>query len=400
MSYTVYSGTAAALNGTNIANFNIGDRIQISDETPNVANVHISGNQLIYDGSDAITIGNLGAGRYVVRALGTSGTEIRLQQDAHNDFNGDGQSDILWQNSDGTVHDWLGQPSTGAFAGNTANLNVVVPSGWQVVGTGDFNGDGRVDILWQNSDGTVHDWLGQANGGFADNSANLNITVPTNWHVVGTGDFNGDGHTYFLWRSTDGTVHDWLGQANGSFAGNTANLNINVPTNWQVVGTGDFNGDGYDDILWRSTDGTVHDWLGQANGGFAGNTANVNINVPTNWQVVGTGDFNGDGLSDILWRNTTDGTYHEWLGQTNGTFAGNATFNAMNFNPGNDSHVVGTGDYNGDGIDDLLFRNSAGTVTEWLGQANGSFVQNTANVDTSVPTSWHILDPFVHDPLI
>ncbi|MEO7410485.1 MAG: hypothetical protein ABIU10_04090, partial [Sphingomicrobium sp.] len=47
----------------------------------------------------------------------------------------------------------------------------------------------------------------------------------------------------------------------------------------------DFNGDGRSDILWRSTTGQLSDWLGQANGGFIGNDANASTNVPTIWHV-------------------------------------------------------------------------------------------------------------------
>ena len=179
---------------------------------------------------------------------------VRHAHAAHNDFNGDGRSDILWRSDAGTVRDWLGQ-ANGAFAGNTANLNTTVPSDWHIVGTGDFNGDGLIDVLWRNDAGTVRDWLGQANGGFAGNTANLNTPYRSDWHIVGTGDFNGDGISDILWRNDAGTVADWLGQANGGFAGNTANLDTTVPTDWHIAGTGDFNGDGIDDILWRNDGG-------------------------------------------------------------------------------------------------------------------------------------------------
>jgi len=43
-------------------------------------------------------------------------------------------------------------------------VNFVPGAGWQIAGTGDFNGDGRSDILARNTDGTITDWLGQADG--------------------------------------------------------------------------------------------------------------------------------------------------------------------------------------------------------------------------------------------
>jgi hypothetical protein len=315
---------------------------------------------------------------------------------ARNDFNGDHRSDVLWRGADGTVRDWLGQ-NNGAFTGNTPNLNITVDNSWHIAGTGDFNGDGRVDILWRHDDGTVRDWLGQTNGGFTGNVGNLNLTVPTDWNIVGIGDFNGDGRSDILWQHDNGTVRDWLGQANGGFVGNTANLNINPGPGWHVAGTGDFNGDGVSDILWHNDGGFVREWLGQEEyGGFGDNVENVNINTGTSWHVVGTGDFNGDGRSDILWRGD-DGTVREWLGQPNGGFVGNTAH--VNVNPGAEWHVVAIGDFTGDVIDDILWQKNDGTVIQWKGQADGSFADNSANVNINTGSFWHAQDPFVHDPL-
>lgn len=392
----IFRDTEAGHNGDTITDFQPSDTIVFTDASLSNFTFSLSGNTLTYTGG-SMTLNGIVNGTFTETAAGSGGVQLSetLTRAIHDDFNGDGRSDVLWLNNDGTLHDWLGQAG-GGFAGNTANLNTNIGAGWHVAGTGDFNGDGSSDLLLQNDNGTVTDWLGQTNGGFVSNS-NLNINVPSGWHIVGTGDFNGDGRTDILWQNDDGTLHDWLGQPDGSFAGNIANFNSNVGTSWHVVGIGDFNGDGRSDILLRNDDGTVTDWLGQANGGFVSNAANFSINIPTSWSVVGTGDFNGDGIDDILWR-SSDGTIHEWLGQSNGSFVGNTA--NVNFNPGSDWHVVAIGDYNGDGRSDILLQNSNGEVTDWLGQSNGSFVSNTANVDITVPQAWHVQEPFVHDPLI
>ena len=270
--------------------------------------------------------------------------------DARNDFNGDGRSDILWRNVDGQMSNWLGQ-ANGGFVQNNANAAAVVPTAWQIAGTGDFNGDGRDDILWRNIDGQLSNWLATATGGYSPNTANAAAVVPTSWQVAGTGDFNGDGRDDILWRNTNGTVSDWLGTATGGFTPNDANAARSVPISWSVVGTGDFNGDGRDDILWRNANGEVNDWLGQANGGFVPNDANALTSVDAAWKVDGTGDFNGDGRDDILWRHT-DGTISTWSGQANGGFVNNGAISGV-FVP-LDWSVVAVGDYNGDGRDDSL----------------------------------------------
>jgi len=137
--------------------------------------------------------------------------------------------------------------------------------------TDDFNGDGRSDILWRSSDVIVSNWLGQSDGSFVINDANALIRVPLAWTVVGTGDFNGDGRSDLLWRHSSGTLSNWLGTASGGWIINDASSLTQVPTDWHVVGVGDFNGDGRDDILWRNASGQLSNWLGTASGGWIGN---------------------------------------------------------------------------------------------------------------------------------
>ena len=381
---TTYFGSAASLNGQTIT-FNPGDQIEITDETPAAANVTISGNMLQFTGG-SITINNMGPGRYVIRSLGNTGTDIRLQQDAHNDFNGDGRSDILWRNDSGLVTDWLAQ-SNGSFYGNSGNVLAQIDNSWHIAGTGDFNGDGRVDILWRNDSGLVTDWLSQSNGGFYGNSGNFLAQIDNGWQIVGTGDFNADGRTDILWRNSSGLLTDWLAQSNGGFYGNSSNFLGQLDTSWHVAGTGDFNGDGVDDFLLRKDDGTVTDWLGQPNGSFVQNNANFQAQVGTSWHIAGTGDFNGDGLTDILWVNDS-GQVTDWLGQFNGTFHGNSGGFLGQLDTS--WHVVQTGDFNGDAIDDILWRNNDGSLVEWLGQSNGSFAAN-ANFHSQIDNSWHIV---------
>ena len=377
--------TGANLNGDTITDFSPGDRIQITDLPLASANIQIAGNTITF-GSGAtagtINIGNgISAGRYVVRALGTAGVEIRFQQDAHNDLNGDGKSDILWRNDNGTISEWLATHN-GGFASSAGALP---PSDWTVAGTGDFNGDGREDVLWRDSHGTIYEWLGQSGGGWVDNSATFKSTVDTSWHIVGIADFNGDGKSDILWRNDNGTVSEWLATQNGAL---TPGFGGVPPSDWTVAGTGDFNGDGRDDVLWRDSHGTIYEWLGQPDGSWVDNSATFKSTVDASWHIVGIGDMNGDGLSDILWRND-DNTISEWLATQNGALTPGAGAPTPS-----DWHVASIGDFNGDATDDILWQDSHGTLYEWLGQPNG-WTDNSSNFNAMVVNTWHVQDPFL-----
>jgi hypothetical protein len=134
---------------------------------------------------------------------------------ATGDFNGDGRDDILWRNSTGTISDWLATPSGGFTMGSGIN----VPNDWFVAGTGDFNGDGRDDILWYNFvTRQVTDWLTQVDGGWVDNPATASLFVDAGWQVYGTGDYNADGRADVLWRGVDGQISEWSSTQVGGFA--------------------------------------------------------------------------------------------------------------------------------------------------------------------------------------
>jgi hypothetical protein len=143
------------------------------------------------------------------------------------DFNGDGKSDIVWQNtSTGARAIWL---MNGASYSSAVSLSTV-PTQWQIAGTGDFNGDGKTDILWQNtSTGDRAIWFMH---GTALASGIVFANVPLQWQIAGTGDFNGEGKTDILWQNTStGERAIWL--MNGSAHFGTASLGT-VPVQWEM----------------------------------------------------------------------------------------------------------------------------------------------------------------------
>src|SRR6202035_3795780 len=120
------------------------------------------------------------------------------------------------------------------------------------------------------------------NAAVSFNSLDLGV-VPTAVQIAGVGDFNDDGKTDILWRNTNGDVGLWdsvPGAGSVSFTGQDLGV---VPTSYQIQGVGDFNGDGKADILWRNTNGDACLWDSNGSGGFTFQDFGI---VPTSYQVA------------------------------------------------------------------------------------------------------------------
>src|SRR5579884_1146460 len=281
------------------------------------------------------------------------------------DFNGDGMSDIAWSDSGGNTALWLMNGSQVASAGSLG----AVP-GWSIVGQRDFDGDGNADLLWRNSAGDLALWL---MNGLAVSSNNSLGNVPPSWTVSGTGDLNREGDGDILWRDgNSGTVAAWL--MNGATVSSVINYGV-VPPAWSIVGD-----DTKGDIFWRDTSGNVAAW--QVNGAQVVQSASLGLVAP-NWTIAGTGDFNGDGATDILWRDTNTGAVAIWF--LNNSFAVQSV--ASFASPGGTWQIAQTGDYNGDGMSDILWKDAGGNTAAWF--MNGASVASVASYG-SVGSTWQV----------
>lgn len=196
------------------------------------------------------------------------------QAPVHRDFNGDGKTDILWRHTSGSLYVWL-LNGTGVIG--TGFVGGAVSTNWQIVGVGDFNGDGQDDLLWRHTSGSLYIWLLNGTSVIGTGSPG---GAPPDWHIAGVGDFNGDGKADILWWHTSGLVYEWL--LNGTGVIGTGSPG-SASTDWTVVEVGDFNGDGQADILWRHTSGLVYAWL--LDGASVIGTGFVGSPVGTDWQI-------------------------------------------------------------------------------------------------------------------
>ena len=377
-----YSSRSGQLDDQGTINgFGSGDTISYNGDylgvsTPLTAATYTAGSNgqgtlTLSDGSTAL--GNLAlAGNYagdsfqVTPGVSPDSYNISLVKPAVSDFDGDGKSDILFQNTTGSIDAWLMNGLSIASSGVIANPGTT----WHPIGTGDFDGDGKADILYQNDNGVAAIWT--MNG--LSIASNGTVANPgPSWHAIGTGDFDGDGKSDILFQNDSGAVDIWT--MNGLSITNSGTV-ANPGPSWHAVGVGDFDGDGKSDILFQNDDGTVDIWT--MNGLSIASSGAV-TNPGPSWHAVGVGDFDGDGKSDILFQNN-NGEIDIWT--MNGLSIASSGAVA---NPGSSWHAVGVGDYNGDGKADILFQNDNGNIDIW--GMNGLTLASSGSV-ANPSTAW------------
>jgi alpha-tubulin suppressor-like RCC1 family protein len=377
---------------------------------------------------------------FVYESSDTANWQIK----AVGDLDGDGKADIIWRNkSTGVAKAYL---MNGVTVKSSGQIYDGADPKWNIAGAGDLDGDGKADIIWRHSvTGVILGYL--MDGLLLKSWAVIYDGSNPNLRFAGVGDYSGEGKTDIALRDIitgnvyifvmdglrvtaqncvyDGGDPNWYvsGQGESSFAilissasgpgtvtpsAGTHRVALDEPVTikavpasascrfigWTVSGGGviasagsvsttvtlsgdasvkawftaaavaDLNGDGKSDILWRnSSNGSVAGWLMS---GARSTDARIIFDSDASWIPAGKADFNGDGKADILWRNSSSGSLALWLmsglGRTDGIVL-----------PASVSETVaGIGDFNGDGKADILKLASDGAV--YMELMNGASV--------------------------
>ncbi|MFD0420623.1 FG-GAP-like repeat-containing protein [Streptomyces parvus] len=280
--------------------------------------------------------------------------------------------------------------------------------------SGDFNGDGLADVaaLYSYPDGSIGTWtwLAKGDGSYATPFASYRNT-PGHWtatrsHAV-SGDFNGDGRddiaTWYDYADGSDKLWTFTSRPDGGF--NAPTTSWSTPAGgWdykrQQMSTGDFNGDGRDDlgVFYVKADGSARIWSFRADtkGGF---TAPVAGWTGPTWGSLDrttllAGDFDGDGRDDLsAWYDHTDGSdaIHTFPADADGIFRTHKASEKIATGITRSRMKLATGDFNGDGRDDhgFLYDNGDGTIRMWTkpALADGTFGPHVRSW-TSTGTTW------------
>ncbi|MFF4160736.1 FG-GAP-like repeat-containing protein [Streptomyces sp. NPDC001678] len=238
------------------------------------------------------------------------------------DFTGDGKADLVGVDTGGTLQLYRGR-GEGTFEATPKAVGT--PGVWksvQRIFAGDFNGDGKQDIaaVWESDRILLH--TGKGDGTFnttivlsPEKATWAQLKHLTRFKLDAAGAKDG-----VLATRSNGELYAYKVGTNGllDFTGGKKIWPDTSFKNVIILGTGDFNGDGRDDVVGVWENGSLVHWNGNANGTLDAGELAAAGNIWTDLKIV-TGDVDGDGKIDIVSWKGAKMSFHR--GRGNGTFA-------------------------------------------------------------------------------
>jgi len=301
------------------------------------------------------------------------------------DANGDGREDLSWWNAaTGQLVTWR---MNGATRLGTLELGHFTLRPFSVRGSlfGDscadtvFRADGDATALISELVLDVAAWrcVSPPGGG-------AHAFAPPGWRLIDVeGRYDASGRNQLLWRSTAGTVAIWtLGDDGRPLA---AGFPGSAPADWTILDArGDYDGDGRSDVLWRHASGTVAVWR-MTGIDTVGSTAFLGTAAPAQWTLAeGAGDYDGNRRADLLWVGSDggvviwsmDGSKQGFTARSVGTIgAGWRVLEA-------------TADLDGDTRSDVVWQHASGEIVVWL--MHGATIREARSLGRLAP-EWKLV---------
>jgi hypothetical protein len=242
-------------------------------------------------------------------------------------------------------------------------------AGWRILGARDANRDGTPDLFWYNEiAGRVAVW--HLAGTTKSDAQAIDLGEHEwlgRWAAVAVDRLDEDPWPDILWyEPSAGRLV--IAYTNGTKVVRVAEVNDAAPAEWGWVvrGTGDFNGDGSTDILWwHPSSGEVSFWtLSGSTVTTWLNTFTQKLNASSGWDLRGAWDFTGDRHSDLLWHHAESGKVMYWVNR-GGNILAERTLDKLSVGP--ERKIVGLAGIEalGAGSDLIWHDRTAGSLVVW-----------------------------------
>lgn len=209
-----------------------------------------------------------------------------------------GAGDLLLYNNSGFLND-----GADGFAGV-----LDMGSGWgglqQVFRVNNWNGDNTMSLMAVTQDGTLLEYQGDGQGDWANNGNPTEIG--TGWNIFNdimvVNNWEGDGHADLIGREANGDLLLYESNGEGGWVSQSGTL---IGTGWglfnSILTPGTWNGDGHQVLIGREANGDLLEYVSDGHGGWVSQTGTV---IGTGWNMFSTfltvGDWNGDGMMDMI----------------------------------------------------------------------------------------------------
>jgi FG-GAP-like repeat len=269
-----------------------------------------------------------------------------------------GSTGTLSESYTSTSDTTLADVSAGTYYIKVEQAGIALPESTYSLGVFASTSQATISALWRNPSGGLDAW--QMSGNSIDTKGSFSPSdAPLGLQVLGTGDFNADGIDDILWKDSatnkftiwfmeNGTVRQSIAAIQDS-----TGFDLVKDINWSVIGIDDIDKDGFTDILLRNaTSGEVDTWF------MYENTVSKVTQLPPGFRVLSDWAVEGFSNSRLLWRNINSNFVATWDLSRNGI----EQLRLISFPVSQEWKVVAFQDFNNDGVADVIWRNAQQSV--------------------------------------